>query len=92
MTPEELMKPRYKVTADYPGSRFIIGQILKKVKTVSGKEFVPSMLQQPDDFPHLFQPLKWWEDRKPEDMPEYLKVYYKDEVQFHKVSQWLHRK
>lgn len=27
-----------------------------------------------EDFPHLFQPMKWWEGRQPEDMPLYLKA------------------
>lgn len=24
------------------------------------------------EYPHLFHHLKWWEERKPEDMPEYV--------------------
>jgi hypothetical protein len=26
-----------------------------------------------DLFPHLFEPLPWWKERKPEDMPHYVK-------------------
>jgi hypothetical protein len=68
MTPEDLLKPRYKVIADYPGCRWEVGHIIemKRVATsVDDKYF--------DNYPHLFQPLKWYEERKPEDMPEYVK-------------------
>lgn len=27
-----------------------------------------------DNYPNLFQSLLWWSDRKPEDMPEYVKI------------------
>jgi len=27
-----------------------------------------------EKFPHLFRPMPWWEGRKPEDMPEYLRI------------------
>lgn len=26
-----------------------------------------------NNYPHLFKPLHWWEDRRPDDMPEYLR-------------------
>lgn len=79
MTVEEILRPRYKVIADYPMSKmyFNIGDVLywnqqhdsyriddKKVSMA--KETVES-------YPHLFKRLEWWEERKPEDMPEYVK-------------------
>src|SRR6478752_5959492 len=73
MTPENLLNPRYKVIADYPGCPFKVGQILEKVKVASGKEFVRGMFHQPEDFPANFKKLEWWEERKPEEMPEYVK-------------------
>jgi hypothetical protein len=73
MSYEDLMKPRYKVIADYPGCPFKVGEILQKTKYMSGKEFVRGMLHQPDDYPANFQRLEWWQDRAETDPPEYVK-------------------
>lgn len=86
MTTEELLKPRYKVIADYPGCPFKVGQVLEKVKVASGKEFVRGMFHQPEDFPANFKKLEWWEERKPEDMPEYLN--FPSRKMFFKVDKW----
>lgn len=71
MTTEELLKPRYKVIADYPGSQYSAGDIL----TVIGTElYTKGSIEFFEQYPHLFKSLQWWEDRKPEDMPEYVKI------------------
>lgn len=80
-TPEELLKPRYKVIADYPGCKFKIGNILTYVREIAqtydlwrnektGVEIIYSGFGA---FPHLFKKLEWWEDREPSEMPEYVK-------------------
>ena len=65
MTVEELLIPRYKVTADYPGmdDSYEIGEVLK-----------PAYTGIVDAYPHLFRKLNWWEERNVEDMPEYVKI------------------
>lgn len=77
MTKEELMKPRYKVVMDYPGSPYNINEVIEP----SGVNMHQYLLKQ---YPDLFKPLEWWEERKVEDMPEYIKrkgcVY--------KISKW----
>lgn len=88
MTKEELLRPRYKVIAKWPGMEaepFHFDQIITLQRHVSedGNEFIHvpikhmpnSYMRQGffDNYPHLFQPLQWWEERKPEDMPEYVK-------------------
>lgn len=64
LTPEQLMQPRYKVIADFPHSSMWVGMI-----------FIPEKkeIKFYDKYPHLFKRLEWWEDRKIEDMPAYLK-------------------
>lgn len=80
---EELMRRRYKVIAQYPFSAHPTGEIIKA--TTSGTYF--------DQYPHLFKKLEWWEDRKLEEMPEYLTcqspdfVFKKGDVI--KVDKWL---
>lgn len=81
MTTEDLMKKRYKVIADYPYSIFKVGEVLS-----SFDQF--SYISESDcrKYPHLFKPLEWWEDRKPEDLPEYVKnIWHKT---YHKVEKW----
>lgn len=53
---EELLKPRYKVIADYPNSRLRNGQILN----IEGDE---NDIDGFAKYPHLFQKLEWWEER-----------------------------
>jgi hypothetical protein len=65
MTPTELLKPRYEVIADYPGSLFELGEIVSPYKEKATAAF--------DKYPDIFRPLQWYEHRKPKDMPEYVK-------------------
>ena len=72
MTKEQLLKPRWKVIADYPGALHNVGYIIQAYENgvaylVEGDSY--SM----NDFPALFKRLKWHEDRELSDMPEYVK-------------------
>lgn len=60
MTTEQLLKPRYKVIADYPFSPFKIGEI----HTVGDMESCIVITEGMDNYPHLFRKLEWWEDRE----------------------------
>lgn len=87
LSKEELMKPRYKVVADYPGNGFKVGDILPDCW--DGKEFPEAIIDHSLDevpkYPHLFKPLAWWEGRLPEDMPEYIKD---EDGQIFKVAEY----
>lgn len=77
MTPEELLKPRRKVIAPFPGMHFI-----GEGGFSNNEIFYPEYKHERyyhngvdiDNYPHLFKNLEWWEERKPEDMPEYYKI------------------
>lgn len=71
MTPEELLRPRYKVIADYPGNNMAVGKIIQFDWYLENQRI--ELCYYYNKYPHLFQPLQWWEDRKPEEMPEYVK-------------------
>lgn len=83
MTTEELLKPRYKVIADFWGNHFEVGKILELKKengsssfeyTWYGHDGLYSRYESDfKDYPHLFRKLEWWEDRKVEDMPKYIR-------------------
>lgn len=52
MTKEELLKPRYKVIADYPGCNVEVGRV-----------FESEVGEYYDKFPANFRRLEWWQDR-----------------------------
>lgn len=86
MEPNELLKPRYKVIAAYPHSPWIVGEIL----FVDNKgELVGNSIGYVDyayrifeneisNFPSCFRMMEWWEERRPEDMPKYVKCIKDD--------------
>ena len=94
MTKEELLRPRVKVIAPFPGSRFTVGDILYKYDYqtsdsglycyVTNTEVPLNGLNENRDniesMPHLFEPLPWWKDRKLDELPEYVKWDYKPKV------------
>jgi hypothetical protein len=82
MTTEELLRKRYKVVALYPDSPFVAGQVLElsldDYNVWGYFHFTDDISDNYTDeylssYPHLFEPLPWWKDRKVEDMPEFLK-------------------
>lgn len=75
---EQLLKPRYKVIADYPFSAYTVGQIILIHDYNPNKDLFKM-------YPHLFKPLQWWEERKESDMPQYVKD---EKGQIQKVLSW----
>jgi hypothetical protein len=77
MTTEELLKPRYKVVADYPNSDLPIETVLTNSYQDIWTDFHGLEFNERtsffSDYPHLFRKLEWWEDRKVEDMPKYFR-------------------
>jgi len=66
---EQLLKPRYKVIADYPSNDFEIGQILIESNTVEDWLQTDNWLHgiklsAAKAYPHLFKQLSWWEERE----------------------------
>jgi len=76
MKTEELLKPRYKVVADYPGNSYYpIGKIII-IPTDSyaiNENGHPVFYCDFHEYPHLFKSLAWWEERSDDDMPGYVK-------------------
>jgi len=59
---EQLLKPRFKIIADYPGNVREIGSISTEIHTA---EYFRK-------FPSNFRELQWWEEREVSEMPEYV--------------------
>lgn len=77
MTTEELLKPRIKVAADYPDCPYAVGSIIEIEEDQEGDQYLAVsgfIVYFPEKYPHLFKKLEWWEERKLEEMPEYVKI------------------
>ena len=97
MTSEELLIPRYEVIGGYPNSKLKLGNILTPDRMnptfFGGKKKIPdTLIENPEKYPHLFRELSWWEHRKEEDMPMYLKhrlnLEDEDSWNYHKIAKW----
>lgn len=70
----DLLAKRYKVIADFPGNRFKLNSIFVCKNGVCESDDNEVTLESNlKEFQHLFRELAWYEDRKPEEMPEYIK-------------------
>lgn len=73
---EELLKPRYKVIADYPYAAYKVGDIINTYESAMAialnceKEDCKICLK---DYPQLFKKLEWFERRQAPELPDYLK-------------------
>jgi hypothetical protein len=82
MNTETLLIPRYKIIANYFHSPYEIGDYLENVTNfrfvVTKHCNIQSLasIETLDKMTHLFKKLKWWEERKSEEMPVYLKMKY----------------
>lgn len=83
-TKEELMQPRFKVINKYPLSCLEVGEVFEFIDGVCNRKIAVGMPKKINNhawceqYPAIFRPMQWYEDRKVEDMPEY--VLYKDET------------
>lgn len=88
MTPQELLRPRYIVIADYPGSFLRIGDILtdqqKDYEFWECNRDLSKFAESPAHYPDIFRPLNWWEHREEKDMPGYIKL----RGDIYKVHEW----
>lgn len=80
---EQLLMPRYMVIADFWNNPFSLGQVLILEYNRAQKVWFYNLVENDGfriiyeiefkEYPHLFRPMPWYEGRKVEEMPEYLK-------------------
>lgn len=97
MSVEELLKPRYKVIADYPMRAYNIGDIItlqEPFKPIAYGAADCNNAGYLDKYPHLFKPLAWYEEREIDDLPIYLKSKNTGAVtkieQYHQIGKMLY--
>lgn len=83
---KDLLKRRFKIIADYPSNIHKIGSIISNEEV----GFIDKIkFYECEKHPHLFKELEWYEERKVEDMPNYLKHTLSDgETTYHKIIKW----
>jgi hypothetical protein len=88
LTREELMKPRYKVIADFPASSYLIGEV---------KTWEP-IHQDPaewaafyEQYPAIFRRMYWWEDRTIDTLPLFVRYigYGSRKEAIAEVKEWV---
>lgn len=78
---EKLLAPRYKVLAEDTTGKFKKGQTLvnvygwKEMCWWDDKGINGYYVNNPENYPHLFRPMKWYEEREIKDMPKYMRLY-----------------
>jgi len=92
---QELLKPRILCIKPDTSGKFKEGDIFYKRDLNVGYVYVTSdfegfngkvlKAEHGENFPHLFRKLEWWEMRKVEEMPEYLKFHDGEVI---KVNNW----
>lgn len=82
LSKEELLRPRYKVIANYPGTRYKIGMILKYDDGMQNFD-TPNKFSL---YPAIFEQIHWWQYRIKEDMPSFLKY---PSGNIYKVTEWV---
>lgn len=71
---DELLKPRYKVIADYPNSSNKVGDIIElPCEDWKYADEVLCLEDYFDAYENVFKRLAWYEERDIKDMPEYIK-------------------
>jgi hypothetical protein len=98
MENNELLKPRFKFIADYPLSHMYlnVGDVLTFKNDNGIERYVggKDASMHPDtvnSFPRLFRELQWWEERKIEEMPEYVKDKYPGlnrKIEYYHAYKW----
>jgi hypothetical protein len=91
MTTKELIKPRFKVIADFPCSSVIVGEIIR-----TGESLMAYVVSQGEfnekecltDYPHLFKRLNWWDERSEKDMPDRIVLVSDGKETFYSVIMW----
>lgn len=76
-----LINPRFRVKIKYPFSSFKVGDIV----TTGKNSYLYRIMSE---FREVFAPIEWWEERKPEEMPEYVKGENENYSGVFKVTNW----
>lgn len=96
MTAKELMNPRFEVIETYPKSKFKKGDILERIPDAtnnwynSDKSLINAgiLLEEIEQYPHLFRKMNWWEKRTAKQMPKKVMSLLDDKGDTFEIQEW----
>lgn len=96
MTAEELMIPRFEVIETYPNSNFKKGDILERIPNATNdwynadKSLINAdiLLEEIEQYPHLFRKMNWWEKRTADQMPKRVMSILDDKGDTFEIQEW----
>jgi len=96
MTAKELMQPRFEVIETYPKSKFKKGDILERIPNATNdwynadKSLINAdiLLEEIEQYPHLFRKMNWWEKRTAEQMPKRVMSILDDKGDTFEIQEW----
>ena len=96
MTAKELMQTRFEVIETYPKSKFKKGDILERIPNATNdwynadKSLINAdiLLEEIEQYPHLFRKLNWWEKRTADQMPKKVMSILDDKGDTFEIQEW----
>jgi len=96
MTSKELMQPRFEVIETYPKSKFKKGDILERIPNATNdwynadKSLINAdiLLEEIEQYPHLFRKMNWWEKRTADQMPKKVMSILDDKGDTFEIQEW----
>ena len=96
MTAKELIQPRFEVIETYPKSKFKKGDILERIPNATNdwynadKSLINAdiLLEEIEQYPHLFRKLNWWEKRTAEQMPKKVMSILDNKADTFEIQEW----
>ena len=90
------MQPRFEVIETYPKSKFKKGDILERIPNATNdwynadKSLINAdiLLEEIEQYPHLFRKLNWWEKRTADQMPKKVMSILDDKGDTFEIQEW----
>lgn len=90
------MIPRFEVIETYPKSKFKKGDILERIPNATNdwynadKSLINAdiLLEEIEQYPHLFRKMNWWEKRTAEQMPKKVMSILDDKGDTFEIKEW----
>jgi len=96
MNAKDLMQPRFEVIETYPKSKFKKGDILERIPNATNdwynadKSLINAdiLLDEIEQYPHLFRKMNWWEKRTTDQMPKKVMSIFDDKGDTFEIQEW----
>lgn len=95
MTAIELLIPRFEVIGTYPKSKFKKGDMLERIPNATNDWYNANksidadiLLEEIEQYPHLFRKINWWEKRTVCDMPKRVMSMADDKKHTYDIEEW----